>query len=44
MMFWYGGGWPRGEIEPEEYRRLREASDGSPDRPAGNGSGTGTRR
>jgi putative membrane protein len=28
----------RGEIEPEEYRRLREALDGSPGRPAGNGS------
>jgi len=29
----------RGEIEPEEYRRLREALDGSRDRPAGSGSG-----
>jgi putative membrane protein len=29
----------RGEIEPEEYRRLREALDGSPGRPAGTGSG-----
>jgi putative membrane protein len=29
----------RGEIEPEEYRRLREALDGSPGRPAGSGSG-----
>ena len=28
----------RGEIEPEGYRRLREALDGSPGRPAGNGS------
>ena len=29
----------RGEIEPEDYRRLREALDGSsPDRPAGTGS------
>ena len=29
----------RGEIQPEEYRRLREALDGTPDRPAGTGTG-----
>jgi putative membrane protein len=29
----------RGEIDPEEYRRLREVLDGAPGRPAGTGSG-----
>ena len=51
-MSWDGGGRPggarrildgrlaRGQIDPGEYRRLREVPDGGPGRsPAGSGSG-----
>jgi hypothetical protein len=40
MMFWYGGDWARGEIDAEEYQRLRDLLDGDSRRnPAGSGSG-----